>query len=243
VTKKRTKGDPATKVATPRTHEGQGSRGPATTDPYLHAINEWTHDVALRTAVQRVKPACFFVDSDETLGSGVAILIGNIPHVLTAGHCCGEEEELGAVRDVEFPDGRLFVGVAAHRSADYDLALLTLQPIRGEGQDAVEGLPVAFVAERVPQKGDPVVLVAQPGLKRLPRQQSCLGRVLQLPANPLEAQHDMGGLFHSCIVYAGNSGGPLLNAQGDIVGIHVTGDCFHGAAVTLQAIQAFLATL
>lgn len=130
--------------------------------------------------------------------------------------------------------------MVTHSSTDYDLALLRLEAIRrsnrrqGQGAVAEEGLPVARLAERAPRKGDPVVLVAQPGFTRLPRQQSCLGRVWQTPAHPWEAQRDWGALLHSCIVYAGNSGGPLLNAQGEIVGMHVTGDCFH-----LQAIQEY----
>lgn len=46
--------------------------------------------------------------------------------------------------------------------------------------------------------------------------------------------------MHNCGTSAGFSGGPLLNESGEVVAVHVTADSFEGAAVTLEAIRAFM---
>lgn len=207
--------------------------------PYAAQIDEWTQDDAIISALKRAQLACVFVDSPDEIGSGVILDATGV--VLTAGHCVGAAGETRIVEDVF---GRKFTAVTAHLCSGYDLALLQLQPI------ANQPFPTATAAlASVPlKKHDACVVIGQPLLHRKSRrkgdqrQRVEFGKIVAAPLDPLQREDDQrGNLMHTANTTAGHSGSPLLNMRGEIAGIHVTCDDHQQSAVTLEAIQLFIA--
>lgn len=150
-------------------------------------------------------------------------------------------------------------GTCVQVSDHYDLALVKLPqsevakhyPTDDEDETAFHWPPIVedLNEEVTSDEIDEVMCVGQIGGVES-RGKSCLeiseGKCLSYSKNPLKPQMESAGLAHNCPVYAGNSGGPILNGHsgwgGQLVGIH-TGfnhNKFHGEAVTLEAIKKFL---
>ncbi len=164
--------------------------------------------------LRKVQPACVFVESEDEIGSGVCIsVIDSL--ILTAGHCAGE---LGSIRTVEFPCGKVCPSTCTATSQDYDLALLTLDcPL-----DSKSDFICPTFATHSAKKTDNIVIIGQPGIKRGPRQQVALGQVTSVCRDPLANQLDKGGLGHNAFTYFGHSGSPVFNYRGEIIGLHTT---------------------
>ena len=212
---------------------------PLPSHPYDTQIDEWIQDPGVLAALKRAQLACVFVDSPDEMGSGVMLDATGL--VLTAGHCVGAAGETRVVEDVF---GNKFTAMTAHLSSDFDLALLQLQPI------ANQPFPVAAAAlATVPlKKNEACVVIGQPLMQRKSRRNGSqrqrveFGKIVSTPRDPLQREDDLrGNLLHSANTTAGHSGSPLLNMRGEIAGIHVTCDEHQHAAVTLEAIQQFLA--
>ncbi len=142
-------------------------------------------------------------------GAGAGVIWDKEGLVLTNYHVVGGGRRGGRVR-VILHDGRAFDAEVVKRGRDLDLALLRIKAGPGE-------LPVATVGDSEKLRvGELVYAIGHPWGR--------LGAVTAGIVSGLGAVRGPGGRVHyvqSDIALApGNSGGPLLNARGEVVGIN-----------------------
>ncbi|WP_197524955.1 S1C family serine protease [Botrimarina hoheduenensis] len=156
----------------------------------------------VRRVVELATPATVSVELSDSLGSGVIISSSGL--VLTAGHVTVEPKRPLWVR---LPDGRRYRGrsLGVNHRVDSGLVKITADPPAG-------GWPSIPVADNAAQAGDWVIALGHPNgfvKGRLPPLR--LGRVQMLEDCTLSTDATLVG---------GDSGGPLLNLRGEVVGIH-----------------------
>jgi serine protease Do len=155
----------------------------------------------LKRVLEKALPATTSVEIGRAAGSGVIVSADGL--VLTAAHVIGRP---GRRAWVELPDGRRLRGttLGADHNADAGMVKLDNPP---------DDLPFTPVAEGPPlEPGEWVVTTGQPGglvEGRAPPVR--LGRVLF---------RDDELLCTDCKLVGGDSGGPLFNMRGEVVGIH-----------------------
>jgi len=183
---------------------------------------------AVRRVVQNVRPAVVQITneqidsdpfSDQTttvpVGVGSGVIYDVQGHILTNNHVVDGAEEL----IVSLPDGRVFPAKLLGADPNTDLAVVQIS-----GND----LPfAAFGDARALAVGDWVVAIgnalALPGGPTVSAGVvSALGRTVQEPG---EARNQPGPYLFDVIqtdapINPGNSGGPLLNLQGQVIGIN-----------------------
>ncbi|HOX05412.1 MAG TPA: trypsin-like peptidase domain-containing protein [Planctomycetota bacterium] len=146
-------------------------------------------------------------------GNGSGFCVGSGQHILTNAHVVGNSEEVTVVpfvvrkgRPVKLPEMRAKV---LFKSRDADLAVLRL----AAGSDPLDPLPVA---SETPAAGTKVFAIGSPGLGDKILEQSISEGIVSAPARKLDEQTY---LQHTAAVNPGNSGGPLLNDKGHVVGL------------------------
>ena len=195
--------------------------------------------------------ACVAVDTLGDDGEPVAIgsgaCISKEGLILTAGHVA---PVVGCVRRISFASSMTLMAKCIKTGGtQYDLALL--QPIHmqhrmGTRGDVVltAGFPSLQVAAQPATLKAKLVCVGQPGVRAKQRLEANVGKCTRRTKHPLSEQHESGGgMAHSCPVYGGSSGSPLLlGSSGELVGVHIAFDMnkFEAQAVTLEAVRAFI---
>ena len=159
----------------------------------------------VKSIVSRVMPSVVAVigggRGQSAAGSGVIISEDGL--IMTAGHVT---DAAGKELTIIFPDGRNVKGksLGINRTRDAGLAQIT-----EEGK-----WPYVKMGDSAKAKlGDWVVAMGHPGgydLQRTPPIR--LGRILSLG--------EMGMLGTDCTLIGGDSGGPLFNLEGEVIGIH-----------------------
>jgi serine protease Do len=150
--------------------------------------------------VSRVSPAVVAVEVGFGSGSGVVISADGL--VLTAGHVCGRP---GRSVTFTFPDGKIAHGKTLGLDLDTDSGLMKITD-RGPWPFAAMGdLDEANI-------GDWVLALGHPGGFDLKRSLVVrLGRVIRLADDALQTD---------CTISPGDSGGPLFDMEGRVIGIH-----------------------
>jgi serine protease Do len=150
--------------------------------------------------VERVSPATVCLRLGSVQGSGV--IIDRDGHVLTAGHVCGAADQ-----DVTFvlPDGRRLRGrtLGANHGIDSGMALIT---------DKADFPCVEMAKSADLKKGDWCLALGHPGGFKAGRPPVVrLGRLQDVSAK---------ALISDCALVGGDSGGPLFDMNGRVIGIH-----------------------
>lgn len=150
--------------------------------------------------VRRVSPAV--VDVQIGNGSGSGVIISPDGLVLTAGHVC-EEPNLD-VR-LTFPDGKKVRGKTVGVGQDADVGLIKISSGANWPHVPVGDLTGA-------RTGDWVLALGNPGGFDLRRSLVVrLGRIIRLDSDALQTD---------CTISPGDSGGPLLDMYGRVIGVH-----------------------
>lgn len=154
----------------------------------------------IQAVVKSVTPAIVGISLGQGFGSGV--IVTKDGHVLTAGHVSGKP---GREVTVIFPDGKRVKGKTLGMNPSMDSGMIKLE---GDG-------PYPYVemgdANKL-QPGDWVVALGHPGGFRPGRTPVVrVGRVLRTGPQML---------LTDCTLVGGDSGGPLFDLQGRVVGIH-----------------------
>lgn len=150
--------------------------------------------------IKRLEPSVVAVEIGQASGSGVIISADGI--VLTAGHVAGKPN-----RDVRFtfPDGKTARGKTLGADSESDAGLMQITD-RGPWPHVEVG---ELGQTRV---GDWVLAMGHPGGFDLQRSLVVrLGRLIRL---------DAGALQSDCTISGGDSGGPLFDMYGRVIGIH-----------------------
>lgn len=164
----------------------------------------------LQPLAQRLRPAVLRVEEcapkacRPTDAVGTAFFIGQDGLALTAYHVVFGAGQLS----VRTSGGQVYPVTVVGYDDVQDLALLKVS-----GVSRVASLPLA---RALPQPGEAVFTVGNGGTSFLRPQ---LGRVTALGAQSAEADLGAGTLETNLTVFPGDSGGPLLNGQGQVVGV------------------------
>jgi len=154
----------------------------------------------VKAMVARVSPAVVAVEMGDGSGSGVVITADGL--IVTAGHVCGAPD-----RDVSvtFPDGKIAHGKTLGVDLESDTGLMKI----------TEPGPWPHVATgdlEQTKMGDWVLALGHPGGFDLKRSLVVrLGRIIRLAPDALQTD---------CTISPGDSGGPLFDMHGRVIGIH-----------------------
>ncbi len=176
--------------------------GPVGAEPVKELRDRETQ---VKATVQRVMPCVVAVTSaDENKpGSGSGVIVSQDGLILTAAHVT---QATGNDLTIIFPDGRRVKGTAlgANRTTDAGMARIT-EP--GDWPFVEMGSSDQL------KLGDWVIAMGHPGGYSYERRPPVrLGRVWRRDLD--------GALFTSCPLIGGDSGGPLFDLEGRVVGIH-----------------------
>lgn len=182
-----------------------------------------------------VRIAAFKAGQLSSLGTGFVVGQGGV--VVTNNHVV-EGGDKFVVLSKHAAGGPRFQATVIWVSPDYDLALLKVA-----GLD----LPRLVIAENIPGKGSAVTTIGYPGVADARSEditnlaestftQGIIGRIIETSYSNEGKKQTV--LQHSAAVNSGNSGGPLLDACGRVVGVNtakalgrIIGNVKTGAAV------------
>ena len=157
--------------------------------------------------------------SGKLRGFGSGFVVGQGGVVVTNNHVV-EGGDTFVVLSKHAAGGPRYQATVIWASPDYDLALLKVA-----GLD----LPQLVVAENVPDKGSAVTTIGYPGvadargedinnLAESTFTQGIIGRIIRTSYSQEEKRQTV--LQHSAAVNSGNSGGPLLDSCGRVIGVN-----------------------
>lgn len=177
---------------------------------------------ALDDLLARVRPALAVVHNGRR-GAGAGVLVGE-GLVLTSHHVVAR----GRSFKVTLDDGATYEARVLSHNPETDLALLSIP---------ASGHPVAVFSEREPRPGELVFAFGHPWGQR----GVLTGGVLSAITSARTKNGEVPVLRTDARLAPGNSGGPLLNAAGEVIGINAMifgGD--QGIAIAASAIREFL---
>jgi len=171
---------------------------------------------------QSAAPSVVLIASDSGMGSG--FLVSPFGHIATNFHVIRNSKYLS----VQFPDGRKVNADIIAVNSKYDMALLKVNSSLVKDIKPLQLLPAEKEAEvRV---GSPVVALGSPLNQRFLMTQGILSKV------------DDETLLGDFLLQHGNSGGPLLNMNGQVVGINTFGEGGFAGAVRIGTLRTLLET-
>src|ERR671936_936316 len=179
---------------------------PVNEDIIVNAVEKVSKSVVNIASVRTVHDQLFRVFPVEGVGSG--LIIDERCHVLTNNHVVEEAQRL----KITLTDGRVFNGILKGTDEATDLAVVKL--------DSTETLPFATLGNSDHLKiGQIVIAIGNPfGLTGGPTVTagivSALNRSLQFESGALEL------IQTDAAINPGNSGGPLVNTNGEVIGIN-----------------------
>jgi S1-C subfamily serine protease len=174
------------------------------------SLSEEFH-TATQTIAERVGPATVRIGRDG--GRGVGVVTGD-GFVVTNAH-----NLRGPAVTVTFAEGRVATGEVRGVDADGDLAVIAVD---------TSGTPAITWGEGDQTVGTPVWAVARSafgGIRVTRGEVSTVGQPFRGPGGSVIA----GSIEHTAPLARGSSGGPLVNADGQVVGLntHRLGDGFY----------------
>ena len=157
----------------------------------------------VKKVVSELMPTVVAVVGNDQPATGSGVIINEDGLIMTAGHVT---EAAGKELTIIFPDGRSVKGesLGANRTRDAGLARIT-----EEGK-----WPFAKIGDSKKAKlGEWLIAMGHPGGYDLNRSPPIrLGRLISTGS--------MGMLRTDCTLVGGDSGGPLFNLEGEVIGIH-----------------------
>ena len=157
----------------------------------------------VKKVVSELMPTVVAVVGNDQPATGSGVIINENGLIMTAGHVT---EAAGKELTIIFPDGRSVKGesLGANRTRDAGLARIT-----EEGK-----WPFAKIGDSKKAKlGEWLIAMGHPGGYDLNRSPPIrLGRLI--------SSGSMGMLRTDCTLVGGDSGGPLFNLEGEVIGIH-----------------------
>ncbi len=162
-------------------------------------------------------------------GEGSGVLVDNSGHVLTSKHVVDQADSIA----IKLPDGQRFTGRIVGMDAATDLAVLRLEP---PGMLPINHLrPIEWGDSEQLQVGDWVLALGSPfGLDR-----SVTAGIVSAKSrqNVLAGGNYQDFLQTDAAVNPGNSGGPLVNVEGQVVGINtaIVGEQFRGVSFAIPS--------
>lgn len=141
-----------------------------------------------------------------SIGSGVIVGVkGNTGYIVTNFHVIEGADRIG----VKMNDGRAFEAKLIGRDAPTDIALLSFE--------APNLVPIRLGGRKALEVGDLVIAIGSPlGLEST----ATLGMISNLFRSSVHYRNFEGYIQHDASVNPGNSGGALINTEGELIGIN-----------------------
>jgi hypothetical protein len=169
-----------------------------------------------------VSPAVVQVTTDNSSGSG--FLVTPFGHIATNYHVVRHSRYLA----VQFPDGRKVKASMVAANPQYDMAVLK---VNSEVVANIEPLRVlSEEKESTVKVGIPVVAIGSPLNQKFLMTQGILSKV------------DETTVLGDFLLQSGNSGGPLMNFEGEVVAMNTFGEGSIGGAIRIGALRVFLSS-
>ena len=167
-------------------------------------------------------PTLVLVTTDD--GSGSGFLVTPFGHIATNYHVIRNSKYLA----VQFADGRKVKAAVVAVNPHYDMAVLKVNSAVVEG---IRPLPVLDPDKETTVKvGIPVLAIGSPLNQKFLMTQGILSKV------------DESTVLGDFLLQAGNSGGPLLNLDGEVIGINTFGEASLAGAIRIGALRDYLAS-
>jgi hypothetical protein len=171
---------------------------------------------------EQVSPAVVQVSTDD--GSGSGFLVTKFGHIATNYHVIRNSRYLA----VQFPDGRKVKAAVAAVNPHYDMAILK---VNSDVVKDIEPLPILPAEKDTSIKvGIPVVAIGSPLNQKFLMTQGILSKV------------DETTVLGDFLLQAGNSGGPLMNQDGEVLGINTFGEANIAGAIRIATLREFLSS-
>jgi hypothetical protein len=169
---------------------------------------------------EAASPAVVQVTTDD--GSGSGFLITPFGHIGTNYHVIRNSKYLA----VQFPDGRKVKATVVAVNPHYDMAILKVNSEVVDGIQPLHVLPEE--KDSTVRVGIPVVAIGSPLNQKFLMTQGILSKV------------DESTVLGDFLLQPGNSGGPLMNGDGEVVAINTFGEASIGGAVRIGALRDFV---
>lgn len=146
-------------------------------------------------------------------GSGTGMVLRSDGYIVTNNHVIGDAVTAGGTISVTFSDGDVQQAEVVGRTEDYDLAVLKV--------DRTDLIPLTLADSDQVVVGDPVIAVGAPlGLQGTVTTGivSALNRAVT--AGSANDVSYINAIQTDAAINPGNSGGPLVNMQGEVIGIN-----------------------
>lgn len=180
----------------------------------------------------------------KSRSSGSGTIIDDQGHILTNHHVAGR----GTRITVRLSDRQELHAALVGTDPLSDLAVLKVDP--ADRRDAAKPLPVATFGDSSQLKvGDPVLAMGSPaGISQSVTRGIVANTEMIAPGGSLRLDGESVGelvrwIGHDAIIYPGNSGGPLVNLEGEIVGINEVGIGSLGGAIPANLARKVAAEL
>ena len=180
----------------------------------------YNHPAALREGDKPPTPKTRVVGS---IGSGVIVGVkGTTGYIVTNFHVIEGADRIG----IKLNDGRAFEAQLIGRDAPTDIALLAIE--------APRLVPIQLGGRKPLEVGDLVLAIGSPlGLEST----VTLGMISNLFRSSVNYRNFEGYIQHDASVNPGNSGGALLNTDGELIGINTAIKSPSGGSVGLAFAQ------
>jgi serine protease Do len=193
-------------------------------DPVAPALAGLALSEAIADVAAEIKPSVVLVGHGGSHGAGVIWRSDGI--VVTNRHVIHDDRV-----DIVLDDGRKFTGIVAARHPDRDLAVVKI---------AVDGLPAARLADSSTVRPGQIAIAVghPPGL----RSAATAGIVVAAgQAATLEGPRTGDWLQTDVTLRPGNSGGPLVDAHGGVIGINTMVSGRLALSIPSAAVERFVA--
>src|SRR2546421_4367698 len=157
-------------------------------------------------------------------GSGSGFLVTPFGHIATNFHVVRGSKYLA----VQFPDGRKVRATVVAVNPHYDMAILKVNSEIAAGLQPLAVLPPE--KDATIKVGIPVVAIGSPLNQKFLMTQGILSKV------------DQTTVLGDFLLQPGNSGGPLLNLDGQVIGINTFGEANISGAIRIEALRDFLSS-
>jgi len=183
-----------------------------TDDVFVPLYNDVSPSVVSINVVARRPDTGFFGQDDTIIGGGTGFVLDRQGHIMTNNHVVDGATEI----DVSFINGTLASAEIIGTDPDSDLAVLRVDLPQS---DLAELRPVTFGDSNALQIGQTVLAIGSPFGQRWTLTSgiiSALERSIQGLTN-----FSIGGVIQTdAAINPGNSGGPLLNLDGEVIGVN-----------------------
>jgi S1-C subfamily serine protease len=150
-------------------------------------------------------------------GYGSGFVFDAKGHIVTNSHVVGA---VNSTAQVTFPDGRSFIATVIGDDVFSDIAVLEINQT-GISEESLEFIPLPVANSSTIKVGEPVVAIGYPFATSLGSKSTLSAGVISQTQRLILSDYGYQAAIQTDVdINPGNSGGPLLNINGEVVGIN-----------------------